>query len=106
MKRSVNKEDIFETRKRLGKSAGTKGKDKGDDEGAGSAGGDDRGIRNFALATTIPFAFLAGPLVGYGIGYLLDSLFRTSFLYIVFLVLGMLASFKMTFDLVKKLSGG
>ena len=42
-----------------------------------------------ALALMLPIA----TFVGYGIGYLLDKLFGTSFLKIVFLVLGIASGF-------------
>jgi len=42
-----------------------------------------------ALALMLPIA----TFVGYGIGYLLDKLFGTSFLKIVFLVLGIVSGF-------------
>ncbi len=42
-----------------------------------------------ALALMLPIA----TFVGYGIGYLLDRLFGTSFLKIVFLVLGIASGF-------------
>jgi F0F1-type ATP synthase assembly protein I len=42
----------------------------------------------------------AGALVGYGIGYLLDRSFGTTFLKIVFLLLGIAAAF---YDVLRKL---
>ena len=42
-----------------------------------------------ALALMLPIA----TLVGYGMGYLLDQLFHTGFLRIVFLVLGIVSGF-------------
>lgn len=69
-----------------------------------SFGQEDRASRNLAVATTIPFVLLSGPLVGYGIGYLLDKGFGTSFFFIIFIVLGLLASIKMTIDLIAKIS--
>lgn len=50
-----------------------------------------------ALALMLPIA----TFVGYGIGYLLDRLFGTSFLKIVFLVLGIASGFA---QIIRKLS--
>jgi len=41
--------------------------------------------------TSLAFMLPAATLVGYGIGYLLDRLFHTHFLYILFLILGIAA---------------
>ncbi len=43
--------------------------------------------------TSLAFLLPAATFVGYIIGYLLDKAFHTHFLYIVFLVLGIVAGF-------------
>jgi F0F1-type ATP synthase assembly protein I len=43
--------------------------------------------------TSLAFLLPAATFVGYAIGYLLDKFFHTHFLYIVFLVLGIVAGF-------------
>jgi F0F1-type ATP synthase assembly protein I len=43
--------------------------------------------------TSLAFLLPAATLVGYIVGYLLDKVFHTHFLYIVFLVLGIIAGF-------------
>jgi F0F1-type ATP synthase assembly protein I len=43
--------------------------------------------------TSLAFLLPAATFVGYGIGYLLDRLFHTHFLYIPFLILGIAAGF-------------
>jgi len=43
--------------------------------------------------TSLAFLLPAATFVGYVIGYLLDKAFHTHFLYIVFLVLGIVAGF-------------
>ena len=43
--------------------------------------------------TSLAFMLPAATLVGYAIGYLLDRAFHTHFLYLVFLVLGIVAGF-------------
>ena len=43
--------------------------------------------------TSLAFMLPATTLVGYGIGYLLDRAFHTHFLYMVFLILGIVAGF-------------
>lgn len=43
--------------------------------------------------TSLAFLLPAATFVGYGIGYLLDRLFHTHFLYIPFLLLGIAAGF-------------
>jgi len=43
--------------------------------------------------TSLAFLLPAATFVGYAIGYLLDKLFHTRFLYIPFLILGIAAGF-------------
>jgi F0F1-type ATP synthase assembly protein I len=43
--------------------------------------------------TSLAFLLPVSTFVGYGIGYLLDRAFGTHFLYIVFLLLGIVAGF-------------
>jgi F0F1-type ATP synthase assembly protein I len=43
--------------------------------------------------TSLAFLLPAATFVGYAIGYLLDRLFHTHFLYIPFLILGIAAGF-------------
>jgi F0F1-type ATP synthase assembly protein I len=43
--------------------------------------------------TSLGFLLPAATFVGYAIGYLLDKLFGTHFLYIVFLILGSISGF-------------
>ena len=43
--------------------------------------------------TSLAFLLPASTFVGYAIGYLLDKLFGTHFLYIVFLILGIVSGF-------------
>ena len=43
--------------------------------------------------TSLAFLLPAATFVGYVIGYLLDKAFHTHFLYIVFLILGIVAGF-------------
>jgi F0F1-type ATP synthase assembly protein I len=43
--------------------------------------------------TSLAFLLPAATFVGYAIGYLLDRLFHTHFLYIPFLILGIVAGF-------------
>ena len=43
--------------------------------------------------TSLAFLLPAATFVGYVIGYLLDKAFHTHFLYLVFLVLGIVAGF-------------
>jgi F0F1-type ATP synthase assembly protein I len=43
--------------------------------------------------TSLAFVLPAATFVGYAIGYLLDKAFHTSFLYLVFLILGIAAGF-------------
>jgi F0F1-type ATP synthase assembly protein I len=43
--------------------------------------------------TSLAFLLPAATFVGYGIGYLLDKAFGTTFLYLVFLLLGIAAGF-------------
>jgi F0F1-type ATP synthase assembly protein I len=43
--------------------------------------------------TSLAFLLPAATFVGYAVGYLLDKAFGTSFLYLVFLLLGIAAGF-------------
>jgi F0F1-type ATP synthase assembly protein I len=43
--------------------------------------------------TSLAFLLPAATFIGYAIGYLLDRLFHTHFLYILFLILGIAAGF-------------
>lgn len=57
---------------------------------------DDNGrnpLIQFGKYTSLAFLLPASTVVGYGIGILLDRAFGTSFLYIVFLVLGIVGGF-------------
>jgi F0F1-type ATP synthase assembly protein I len=51
--------------------------------------------------TALAFLLPAATIVGYIIGYLLDKLFHTHFLYIVFLIIGIAAGFR---DLIRKVT--
>ena len=62
------------------------------DEGAGGLGG-----RYSGLGLILPLSTVAGFIVG----WLLDKLFHTHFIYIVFLVLGTVAGF---FELLRKIA--
>jgi len=46
-----------------------------------------------ARYTSLSFVLPISTMVGYGIGWLLDKLFRTHFLYLVFILLGVIAGF-------------
>ena len=51
--------------------------------------------------TTLAFLLPSATIVGYVIGYLLDKLFHTHFLYIVFLIIGIAAGFR---DLIRRVT--
>ena len=55
--------------------------------------------------TSLAFLLPAATLVGYIIGYLLDRAFGTHFLYIVFLILGIIAGFVQLIRQVQKDTG-
>jgi F0F1-type ATP synthase assembly protein I len=56
--------------------------------------------------STLAFTMPASALVGYVIGYLLDKVFGTSFLYIVFLLIGIAAGFlQLIREVMKDTSG-
>jgi len=54
-----------------------------------------------ALALLLPIA----TLVGYAIGYLLDKAFHTHFLYIVFLVVGIVSGFVQVIRQLTRMAG-
>ncbi len=86
-------EDIFEQRRKLGKTP------------TGKAGSkvDISPLRSFAVATTIPFTLLAGPLFGFALGYLIQKKTDNYIFTVIFVVLGLIASIKLTIDLMRKL---
>jgi F0F1-type ATP synthase assembly protein I len=49
----------------------------------------------------LAFLLPSATFVGYIIGYFLDKLFHTHFLYIVFLIIGIIAGFR---DLIRKVT--
>jgi F0F1-type ATP synthase assembly protein I len=51
--------------------------------------------------TSLAFLLPSATMVGYIIGYLLDKLFHTHFLYIVFLIIGIAAGFR---DLIRRVT--
>ncbi len=51
--------------------------------------------------TALAFLLPSATFVGYIIGYLLDKLFHTHFLYLVFLIIGIIAGFR---DLIRKVT--
>ena len=55
----------------------------------------------FGRYAYLAFLLPISTFVGYGIGYLLDKVFHTNFLYLVFLLLGIAAGF---IDLIRVIS--
>jgi F0F1-type ATP synthase assembly protein I len=63
-----------------------------------------KGYRQVARATTIPLMLLAGPAVGYFIGYLLDGLFDTTKVFtLIFLLLGLGAGGMESYKIIKEI---
>jgi F0F1-type ATP synthase assembly protein I len=56
--------------------------------------------------TSLAFLLPAATLVGYVIGYLLDKAFHTHFLYLVFLILGIIAGFVQLIRQIQRDTGG
>ncbi len=56
--------------------------------------------------TSLAFLLPAATFVGYIVGYLLDKVFRTHFLYLVFLVLGIVAGFVQLIRQIQRDTGG
>ena len=56
--------------------------------------------------TSLAFLLPAATFVGYIIGYLLDKAFHTHFLYIVFLILGIVAGFVQLIRQIQRDTGG
>jgi len=61
-------------------------------------------LRQTGLVTIIPFILLVSPVIGYFIGRFLDTKFHTSFLWIVFLVLGFAAAVKEIYSIIVRIS--
>jgi F0F1-type ATP synthase assembly protein I len=60
-------------------------------------------IRLTGLGMTIPFAFLAGPLLGYFVGTWLDGRYGTGWITGVAVVLGLVGSIRLVISLVQQL---
>ena len=63
-----------------------------------------KSFRKMGLALTLPFTMLAGPIVGFGLGYLVDRRFDTSpaFLLIIGFA-GVVGSFYRVFQTLKNM---
>jgi len=57
-------------------------------------------LRQAGLVTAIPFLLLVSPIVGYFLGLFLDRWFNTSFLWIVFIVLGFVAGIREVYRII------
>jgi ATP synthase protein I len=61
-------------------------------------------LRQAGLVTVIPFLLLVSPLIGYFLGRFLDKRLETSFLWIVFTVLGFVAGVKEVYRIILRIS--
>jgi len=62
-------------------------------------------FRQFAGLTSIPTLLLVGPLVGYGIGVVLDRVFLTApWLTSIFLLLGLISGARQTWLIIQRVS--
>ncbi len=61
-------------------------------------------LRQAGLVTLIPSLLLVSPLVGYFLGRFLDRKLHTSFLWIIFLVLGFVAGAREVYRIIVKVS--
>jgi F0F1-type ATP synthase assembly protein I len=61
-------------------------------------------LRQVGLLTTIPFLLLASPLIGWGLGRLLDKWLHTTFLTWVFLAMGMVAGIREVVRVIRRVS--
>ena len=61
-------------------------------------------LREVGLVTAIPFLLLVSPVVGYFLGRFLDRWFNTSFLWIVFIVLGFVAGIREVYRIIVRVS--
>ena len=57
-------------------------------------------MRQAGLVTVIPFLLMVSPILGYFIGRFLDGRFNTSFLWIVFIVLGFVAGVREVYRII------
>lgn len=60
-------------------------------------------IRFLGVASTVGINLVVSTVAGFAIGYGLDELFGTSYLKIIFLILGIIAGFKYLFKIALKL---
>ncbi len=68
-------------------------------------GDKDSDLRKIAILTTVPAMMLAAPLIGYGIGWWLDTKFGTDpYLSLVGILLGLGSAGVETYRLIKKAS--
>jgi len=61
-------------------------------------------LRQAGPVTVIPFLLLVSPVLGYFIGRFLDKRFNTSFLWIVFIVLGFVAGAREVYRIIVRVS--
>ncbi|KPK99448.1 MAG: hypothetical protein AMJ91_07810 [candidate division Zixibacteria bacterium SM23_73_3] len=60
--------------------------------------------RQIGILTTIPILMMVAPLLGLWIGRFLDQKLGTTYLWMIFLILGLVAAGKGVYDLIKKAS--
>jgi F0F1-type ATP synthase assembly protein I len=61
-------------------------------------------LRQAGPVTVIPFLLLVSPVLGYFIGRFLDKRFNTSFLWIVFIILGFVAGAREVYRIIVRVS--
>lgn len=61
-------------------------------------------LRQAGLVTVIPFLLLVSPVIGYFIGRFLDGKLDTSFLWIIFTVLGFAAGIREVYKIIVRVS--
>jgi len=60
--------------------------------------------RQIGILTTIPILMMVAPLLGLWIGRFLDNKLGTTYLWLIFVILGLVAAGKGVYDLIKKAS--
>lgn len=63
-------------------------------------------MRQVGLLSTIPMLLLVSPLIGYGLGKLLDRWFHTHFLVWVFLGIGAVAGIREVIRVIRRAGSG
>lgn len=94
MRRKRTERDLFELERELSRRPRRRKPPSGENRNP---------YRVAGLATSIPIALAAGPVMGYFAGWFLDSHFHVGYWTPIAVLLGLAGSIRLTIDLIKEL---